>query len=71
MNQQCFLNLSPKKKKKNGGIFLISFFLKVYATILFSLPDCFLGFPIGSVLKNPPPYAGDIGDMGSFPWSRK
>ena len=27
------------------------------------------GFPGGSVVKNPPTYAGDAGDMGSIPGS--
>ena len=36
-----------------------------------------LGFPGGSLVKNPPADAGDAGDVGSipglgrFPWSRK
>ena len=28
-----------------------------------------MGFPDGSVIKNPPVNAGDIRDMGSFPGS--
>ena len=29
-----------------------------------------MGFPGGSVVKNPPASAGDTGDMGSIPGSR-
>ena len=29
-----------------------------------------MGFPGGSVIKNPPAYAGDTGDLGSVPGGR-
>jgi len=31
--------------------------------------SAFLGFPVGSVVKNPPAYAGDIGNLASIPRS--
>ena len=30
-----------------------------------------MGFPCGSVVKNPPANAGDVGDMGLIPGSRR
>ena len=43
---------------------------------LWDLPRLCAGFPGGTVLKNPPPSAGDAGDVGSIPglgrpWRRK
>ena len=30
-----------------------------------------MGFPGGSIVKNPPANAGDVGDVGSIPGSRR